>query len=149
MSQILDLIERISSIILFPIHPRTRKMLVEFGLNERIANISNLKLIEPVGYMEMVALTSRSKLILTDSGGLSKESSFAGVRCMFMVDLNVWPELEEIGWIVHMSSNNDKNIGLIDDLLNAPKLQDKPSFYGDGTAAKKIVDLIEQKTAKG
>jgi UDP-N-acetylglucosamine 2-epimerase len=148
MIQIIDMLSKIKSKIIFPIHPRTRKMIGEFGLNERINSISNLKLIEPVGYMEMVALTSHSKLILTDSGGLSKESFFADVRCMFMLDLKVWPELEKIGWVVHMSDDNDKNITLLNDMLNFSEMNDKPLFYGDGNAARKIVDLIEKQIAK-
>jgi UDP-N-acetylglucosamine 2-epimerase len=149
MIQIIDMLSKIDCRIIFPIHPRTRKMIDEFGLNERIDNITNLKLIDPVGYTEMVALSSHSKLILTDSGGLSKESFFADVRCLFMVDLKVWPELEEIGWIVHMSDDNDKNIRMINEMLIAPKMNDKPMFYGDGNAAVKIVDLIEKKFNSG
>ena len=66
---------------------------------ERISGIENLTMIEPVGYDEMVYLQSNCKVILTDSGGLSKESVFAGAKCLFMLGLSVWPDLERIGWI--------------------------------------------------
>lgn len=145
MLHILNIIQKVSCPILFPIHPRTKNKIEEFGLADFVHEISNLKLIPPVGYAEMVALTKHSKLIITDSGGLSKESYFADVRCLFMADLKVWPELEEIGWIVHTTQDNEVNLEKYNKLMSTEKMRKKPSFYGDGNAAQKIVDLIENR----
>lgn len=147
VEQIVSFLEKIESKIIYPIHPRTRKILHKFGLWEKLNNIINLTVIEPVGYVEMVYLQSNCKIILTDSGGLSKESVFAGARCLFMVDLHVWPDLEKMGWIKHINFDDKSSV---EEALNDMKA-DKPEkpvvdFYGDGHAAAKIVDCIEEYT---
>lgn len=145
MEQILSFLERVDCKILYPMHPRTGKMLHTFGLWERAKDIENLIIIDPVGYDEMVYLQSNCKVILTDSGGLSKESVFAGARCLFMVDIKVWPDLEEIGWLQHIYFDQEESV------RNALKvIGDKKAdkvhvdFYGDGHAAVKIVDKLEE-----
>ncbi|MCI9399464.1 MAG: UDP-N-acetylglucosamine 2-epimerase (non-hydrolyzing) [Lachnospiraceae bacterium] len=145
MSQILDFIEYIKRPIICPMHPRTYNKLKEKHLLDKAMNIAGFRIIQPVGYLETIALSSNSRMILTDSGGLSKESYFANAKCLFMMDLNIWPDLEEIGWIVKMSQNNEKNIRIIEQCFNSYEEdeQHKEMFYGDGHAAEKIIDLIE------
>lgn len=144
VKKILSLLEKIEMQVLYPMHPRTKKILHEFKLWERICSITNLQIIDPLGYKEMVHLQSNCKVILTDSGGLSKESSFAGARCLFMVDLTIWPDLERIGWITHIDF---EDVGSIEGALNIirEKKTEKQDidFYGDGHAAVKIVDCLE------
>ncbi len=145
MSHILNLIEKIKRPIICPLHPRTRAKLNEYGLMHRAINIDGFTIVQPVGYLEMIALTSNCGMILTDSGGLSKESYFAGVRCMFMLNLNAWPDLQQIGWIEYMLQDNQKNVNVINTFFDL-KMQARNNdemFYGDGHAAGKIVDLIE------
>jgi len=145
VEQILSFLEKVDSRILYPIHPRTKKVLHQFGLWERINNISNLTVIEPVGYVEMVYLQSNCKIILTDSGGLSKESVFAGVKCLFMVDLHVWPDLEAIGWIKHIDFDDEEKVKEALEEIKADKADKQTvEFYGDGHAAAKIADCIEE-----
>jgi len=68
--------------VLFPVHPRTRKI-IEQSLNaSRLGNAPGLRLLEPMGYLEFLALTSQARLILTDSGGLQEESTALGVPCL-------------------------------------------------------------------
>lgn len=145
IEQILSFIEKVESKILYPIHPRTKKVLHQFGLWERLNNITNLTVIGPVGYVEMVNLQSNCKIILTDSGGLSKESVFAGVKCLFMVDLHVWPDLEKIGWIKHINFDDEVSVEEALKDIKADKADKQTvDFYGDGRAAAKIVDCIEE-----
>jgi UDP-N-acetylglucosamine 2-epimerase (non-hydrolysing) len=68
--------------VVFPAHPRTRKALGEGGLLERARSFPGLRLVEPLGYLECLALTSRARLILTDSGGLQEEATALGVPCL-------------------------------------------------------------------
>lgn len=148
MTQILSFLEKVNKKILYPIHPRTKKMLEEFDLWERADNIKNLIMIDPVGYREMVFLQSNCKMILTDSGGLSKESFFAGVRCLFMLDLKIWPDLERIGWLKHIEFEKKKSVQEALDMLDSGQDEiafEKMDFYGDGTTAQKIVDVLEDK----
>lgn len=144
--RIVELLEQIEEKIVCPLHPRTKKVLLQFELWERILAIPDLYIIDPVGYLDMVALTANCRMILTDSGGLSKESFFAGVRCLFMVDLRVWPELEDSGWICHMYEDNKRNIEYIKEVFAGETPDNvRQNFYGDGNAAAIIVGEMEKR----
>ena len=146
MSQILALVESIHRPIICPMHPRTYNKLKEYRLLDRAMNIEGFYIVQPVGYLEMIALLINSGMILTDSGGLSKESYFAGVKCMFMLELNVWSDLESIGWIRKMSRMNKENVEIINDIFHSYGQIDNDNqhnFYGRGNAAEKIIDLME------
>lgn len=143
VEKIVSFLEMIKCKILYPVHPRTRKVLIDYGLWDRIFKIENLTIIEPVGYDEMVYLQSNCKVILTDSGGLSKESAFAGAKCLFMADLNVWPDLENIGWITHIDFDNKGSIENALNIMQESKAEKREvNFYGDGHAAEKIVGVL-------
>lgn len=146
MEQILAFLEQVPCKTIYPIHPRTKKMLQAHKLWERLSTIGSIQIIDPVGYEEMVSLQSSCRLILTDSGGLSKESVFAGVRCLFMADLNIWPDLEQAGWLQHIHFNDQSSIRAALKLIKAPKgPRLEADYYGDGHAAEKIADIIEKK----
>lgn len=148
MESILRLVECLGEKVICPLHPRTRKYLVEYGLWERAKAIDNFEMIEPVGYVEMVTLMQRAKLILTDSGGVSKESSYAGAKCLFMMDVEVWEDLVEIDWIHKV--NPESETSLKEALIFAKKAvriprEERPRFYGDGHAADKMVQALREK----
>ena len=148
MESIIRFIRKLDQKIICPMHPRTRKCLKEYGLWDDIQKINNLEIIDPVGYMEMVSLMQSARLIVTDSGGVSKESSFAGAKCLFMVDLDIWEDLIRTGWILKVNPEDQKSVEKA--LLfakEAKRVEEnaRPKFYGDGQAAKKIVDLLEEK----
>ena len=147
MESIIRFIQKLEGRIICPLHPRTQKCLKNFGLWEKVCHIDNLEIIEPVGYLEMVSLMKKAKLIVTDSGGLSKESSFAGAKCLFMVDLDVWDDLIKSRWILKVNPEDETSV--CEALMFAQKAErvdeDKcPKFYGDGHAAVKMVDLLEK-----
>lgn len=148
MESIVCLIEELDGKIVCPMHPRTVKCLKTFGLWQRINSIRNLEIIEPVGYLEMVALMQRARIIVTDSGGVSKESSFAGARCLFLVDLDIWDDLVNDGWILKVNPEDKQSVNdAIVFAKNAKRVEEskRPRYYGDGHAASKMVDLLEQK----
>ena len=146
MLQILDFIKKIDCKIICPLHPRTRKKLEEYGLDKIANEIQNLRFVDPVGYLEMVDLMVNCRMILTDSGGVSKESYFAGVKCIQMFGWTIWPDLEAINWIYKADFNNDL-VGALDFFRNGSlcDAEDCTDFYGDGAAAVKIVDILEHK----
>ena len=146
MLRIIELLEAVPYRIICPLHPRTRSMLMQFGLWKRIAVIRNLRIIEPVGYMEMAALLSCCRMTLTDSGGLSKESFFAGVKCLFMLNLHVWPELEQSGWILHQSGETQTDLAFLNAVFSQNRsVEERPAFYGSGNAGKVIVGEMEKR----
>ena len=81
---ILDAFEEIQREIalVFPVHPRTRHNLAQSGLAAQLARMPNLKLIEPVGYLDFLRLLSAARLVLTDSGGIQEETTILGVPCL-------------------------------------------------------------------
>jgi len=148
MEKIIAFIEKVNYNIILPLHPRTRKLLEVYGLEGRINKIPYLKITEPAGYKEMAGLLYNCKLLITDSGGASKEASFAGKKCIYMLDLNIWPELVENGYIQLMDAGNEEMTGRsldeIKNILSGGKQLSRAGFFGDGNAAGKIVDIIEK-----
>ncbi len=145
MESILNLVEKIGEQIICPLHPRTCRYLKEYGLMERAQKLENFQMIEPVGYIEMVGLMQRAKLIITDSGGVSKESSFAGAKCLFLLDLDVWEDLMREEWIVKIDPEKEESVKkalqLAKEAVRIPP-ESRPRYYGDGHAAAKIVSLL-------
>lgn len=148
MESILRLVERLSEKVVCPMHPRTKKCLQEFGLWERAKTLSNMEITEPLGYVEMVKLMQRAKLILTDSGGVSKESSYAGAKCLFMLDVDVWEDLVRIDWLHKVNPQNEESVAdALRFALQAKRfaVAERPKFYGDGHAASKMVKALRER----
>jgi len=128
--------------IVLPLHPRTKNILekLEIKLSE------NIKVIEPVGYLNMVWLIDNSKLIMTDSGGLQKEAYFFKKQCITLRDETEWIELVKNGFNTLVGSDKNKILEVYKN--NAEfKIQNlKLNLYGNGDASKKIIrELISAK----
>ncbi len=83
--------------IVFPVHPRTRKRMEEFGLGSRLAAMKDLRLCDPLGYLEVLGLTSQARLALTDSGGLQEETTALGIPCLTLRENTERPVTVEVG----------------------------------------------------
>jgi len=95
-ARIRRLLERVGALgmpIVFPVHPRTRKRLDELGLSARLPK--DLRLVPPVGYLDMLVLEAEARLVLTDSGGVQREAFFLGVPSVILRSETEWPELVE------------------------------------------------------
>ncbi len=125
--------------IVLPIHPRTKEKIEKIKLKEE-----NLRLIDPVGYLDMQVLTRYSSLVLTDSGGLQKEAYFLGVPCITLRDQTEWIELVECGWnrLIQVNDNLSKELNKWAQILEEKKLPERQNFYGDGYAAQKIATFL-------
>ena len=136
MENILDAFSKIEDIIIWPMHPRTRNRLKSFGLD--VHTIPNLKIIEPVGYIDMLSLEANAKKIITDSGGVQKEAYFMKVPCVTLREETEWVETLEEEANILVGTNQEK-------ILEAVYKKVNPSYknyFGDGHAAEKIVELI-------
>jgi len=120
------------SAIVFPMHPRTKKMIDAFGLNHLLVNI---KVIDPTGFLDMICLENNAKLIITDSGGVQKEAYFHKVPCITLRDETEWLETVLSGW-------NSLISPLSEDALSKAIQKAKPGKqideYGDGNSSKII-----------
>lgn len=126
--------------IVFPVHPRTEGKIEKLAF-DLAANTSNLKLIAPVGYLDMLMLEKNSFMILTDSGGVQKEAYFFGVPCITLRPETEWVETVEAGWNVLAPANKDQILETVSTFL-VP--DNRPPFYGDGTAAKECLRVLMQ-----
>lgn len=124
--------------VIFPIHPRTRKALSEYGVHIRSENVT---LIDPVGYTEFLKLMSHAKKVLTDSGGIQKEAYILKVPCITLRERTEWVETVADGWNVLVGADKEKIIEAIRDFKPASKQRD---IFGNGTAAISICQIISQ-----
>ena len=135
MSGILSAFNALDEPVVFPVHPRTRKIITEMGFQPK----PHVRLIDPVGYLDMVALLGSARLILTDSGGLQKEAYWLGVPCLTLRNETEWVETIEVGWNVLVGSDWNK---IVDAVNSFSPPDSHPALYGDGAAAVKCVDLL-------
>lgn len=140
LTQILKALARISLPVVLPLHPRTRKIVQELGLNSLLDRVNVL---EPVGYLDMIALEAHSLKLVTDSGGVQKEAYFAGVPCITMRDETEWVETVDVGWNRLTGADEEKILEAVERF--APPEQ-RPSIFGDGKAAEQIVTTFRQKS---
>lgn len=126
--------------IVLPLHPRTRKMLIEYKLEQYL---NTLIVIEPVGFLDMICLESNAKLIITDSGGVQKEVYFHKVPCVTLRDETEWVETVEAGWNVLTDvSKHNSIIPGIKDVTNFKGNRNDINEYGDGRASEKIIETV-------
>lgn len=148
MEKMLSFIENIECEIVFPMHPRTRKFLMEYGLWQRVQDNKKIIIMGPVGYKEMTSLINRCKLLISDSGGASKEASFVGKKCFFPLKLDVWPELVKLGYMNIVDIEDETSVRLniekIEQTLQMDKNLAAPSCFGSGNAAEAIVGTIRE-----
>lgn len=128
--------------IVFPIHPRTRSRIDMFNLKSKIRN---LQLVEPVGYLDMVRLEQSARIILTDSGGIQKEAHWLGVPCITLRDETEWVETVQAGWNALVGADTTQIVQTVRS-FTPPEV--RPTLYGDGQAAGRIVQIMAQYTEK-
>lgn len=141
LSQIISSLNEIAQEkeIVIPVHPRTRKV-----LKKNNYDISNLKLIEPVGYLNMVWLIDNCSLVMTDSGGLQKEAFFYKKPCITLRDETEWIELVENNYNILAGAERRKILSSFNSHMFSKKFDE--NLYGGGNASNKIVKiLIESK----
>jgi UDP-GlcNAc3NAcA epimerase len=129
--------------VVFPLHPRTRSALIKTGLYFQINEC--IKIMEPVGYLDMMMLEKNATLMVTDSGGMQKEAFFHKIPCVTLRDETEWVELVDLGWNV-LISPLDENI-VYQGVLNVLKgwgasTKTGENLYGGGKAAEKIAQLL-------
>jgi UDP-GlcNAc3NAcA epimerase len=125
--------------VLWPLHPRTRAALAGVGLLGPLG--AKVEIVEPLGYLDMVAAERNAAVIATDSGGVQKEAFFHQVPCVTLRDETEWVELVEAGWNRLVAPVDATKIaGTI--LASIGHRGDPIRPYGDGHAARKIVDCL-------
>lgn len=123
--------------IVFPVHPRTEKYLKQYGLWDKLCE--NVKVIPPLGYLEMLMLMTNSKKILTDSGGVQKEAYMLGVPCITMRENTEWVETVEDGWNALVGADYEK---IVDSIRNFEGSTSKKNVFGIGNSSENICKIL-------
>ena len=124
--------------LVFPVHPRTRDRLQRAGLLERLRQAESVRLLSPIGYIELAALVCNARAVITDSGGLQKEAYLAGVRCLTLRSSTEWTETVECGWNALVDLDPVRALAA----LEREPPPDRPALYGDGLAGERIVAAL-------
>ncbi len=134
---LLSIFQMLDLPVVFPIHPRTRQSLQAVS-----ASLPNVRLIDPVGYFDMLVLEENARAVLTDSGGVQKEAFFLGVPCITLRTETEWIETVAAGWNIVVGNDRER-------ILAAASKKDWPvskpaSVFGNGDAGEHIVRLLGQ-----
>lgn len=125
---------------IFPMHPRTRKNIED----RNIIVPSNVEVIEPLGYYDMLTATAGAKKVITDSGGLQKEAYFFAVPCITLRNTTEWPETLLLDW--NILEPCDSKMNLVDTIKNKKPKSDSPTLtgFGTGNTAHFVVDYLNK-----
>jgi len=125
--------------LVFPLHPRTRKLIYEQSLSHYL---DRLILLEPLSFLDMVALEQAAKTIVTDSGGVQKEAFFYNVPCITMRDETEWVETVHLGWNKLTGASSTAIVKSVHEIIESSCSAQPSAPYGDGRAAEKIIFQI-------
>lgn len=139
LASIVEALVRAGRPVVFPVHPRTRKNLGAFGLWDRLR--TKVKAIEPVDYLDFIALLMSAGKVVTDSGGVQKEAYFFGIPCVTIRDETEWIETLEDGWNALVGPETDDILHAIERFNPAGT---KSKSFGDGHAAERIARILDK-----
>ena len=135
LGRILEGLRRLDEQVVFPVHPRTRKVLEDAGLETP----PNVRLLRPLGYLDFTALASQARVIATDSGGLQKEAYWHGVPCVTLRDTTEWTETVAVKANVLVDDDPDAIAAAV---ASARMPDERPQLYGDGHASERIAEVL-------
>ncbi|MEW6609289.1 MAG: UDP-N-acetylglucosamine 2-epimerase (non-hydrolyzing) [bacterium] len=139
LTSLVESLVELNEKIVFPIHPRTKKVLKEYGLLSKLESSPYVIIISPVGYLDFLLLESGAKKILTDSGGIQKEAYFFKVPCITLRENTEWVETVEDGWNILVGTNKNQISQAVLEFNPQNKQRD---VFGDGKASEKIAEIF-------
>jgi UDP-N-acetylglucosamine 2-epimerase (non-hydrolysing)/UDP-GlcNAc3NAcA epimerase len=141
LANLVELLWRLETLTVFPVHPRTRAALERAGALPELEALDHLRLVPPLGYLDFMKLLAHASVVLTDSGGVQKEAYLAGVRCITLRDTTEWTETVELGWNTLAGLQPDTVLAALGELGRPAS---HPELYGGGRAGERIVAELEQ-----
>lgn len=126
--------------IIFPVHPRTRKRMHDLGLRARDPN--RFQLLEPIGYLEFLALQRRARVVITDSGGIQEETTFLGIPCLTLRDNTERPVTVELGTNELIGRDMNLLCTSVQKILAGQWKKGRIPPLWDGHASERIADVI-------
>jgi UDP-N-acetylglucosamine 2-epimerase (non-hydrolysing) len=143
LGALVEILQRVSAemTVVFPVHPRTRLRMEEFGLKGAVEALDNVRLIDPLGYLEFLDLMSRAAVVVTDSGGIQEETTFLKVPCLTLRDSTERPVTVELGTNQLLPLKPEIVFRAFREVLERPPSGQIPPLW-DGRAAERIVDVL-------
>ncbi|MGD2253552.1 MAG: UDP-N-acetylglucosamine 2-epimerase, partial [Anaerolineales bacterium] len=141
LRSILDGLAQTGRTVVFPVHPRTRKRIEAMvGIPNTGQLAGEVRMIEPLGYLDMLMLEQNADIILTDSGGIQKEAYFFRVPCITLRPETEWVETVDAGWNILVGTDSARIVQAVAEA----KRDDTgpPNLFGDGQASTKILDCL-------
>jgi UDP-N-acetylglucosamine 2-epimerase len=150
IEEIVDLLMRLQQPVVFPIHPRTRHKLASTrslrGLAKLLFEAKHMRVIDPVSYLDMLALEDNARLVMTDSGGVQKEAYFLGVPCLTLREETEWVETLEGGWNRLVGADPKRTVPIVNSLWNnngmRPVGRPNLAAFGGGKSAAFMVQKL-------
>ena len=145
-ARLLDALEAIGRElpIVFPVHPRSRKRIAEFGFEDRIGRLRNLRLCEPMGYLAFLSLIVDSRVVLTDSGGIQEETTALGIPCLTLRENTERPITVQMGTNVVVGAERERIAAEALHLAEGTRSQGCVIPLWDGKTAPRIVEILRR-----
>jgi len=137
LGALIEAMSRLDLPVVVPLHPRTRGRILEFGLKPG----GSMRTLEPVGYLDMLALQAQAACVLTDSGGVQKEAYYLGVPCITLRNETEWVETVAAGWNTLAGTDPDR---ILTAVRERTRNGTPPPIYGDGTTARRIATILTE-----
>jgi len=131
--------------VVFPVHPRTAGSLEKFGLLDRLRRIDGMYLLEPQGYLEFLGLTSRARLVLTDSGGIQEETTALGIPCLTLRENTERPITVTEGTNRLVGTRPAAILDAVGEVLAGGGGEPRRPEYWDGRASERIVNILVER----
>ena len=128
--------------VVFPVHPRTEKLLKSYGLYEELIGCENVTITKPLGYVDFLRLIHESYKVVTDSGGLQKEAFLCSVPCITIRRSTEWVETLDQGWNKLCAFDKDEIVDLVLSQVPEPKMNNSRLIFGKGNTSEIIRDAI-------
>jgi UDP-N-acetylglucosamine 2-epimerase (non-hydrolysing) len=141
LREILDSLSRVSEElnIIFPVHPRTRTRIAEFGVNS-----DRLRLLEPMPYIEFLSLQSRATVVITDSGGIQEETTYLGVPCLTLRPNTERPITVTAGTNILVGDNRERLTTELRNILEGKAKKGVTPPLWDGHSGDRISDILHR-----
>jgi UDP-N-acetylglucosamine 2-epimerase (non-hydrolysing) len=147
LGRILDAVEVVQREmpIIFPIHPRTLRNFKASSLNSRMEAMKNLRLIEPVGYLDFLNLVAKARVVLTDSGGIQEETTILNVPCLTLRENTERPVTVQMGSNQIVGTDPERIVAAYRQIMSAGgRTGQRPPLW-DGHAAERIVKILSER----
>jgi len=153
LEKLVEILEGLPMVAIYPMHPRTKNRLERFGLLERVEAIENLIVTKPLGYLDFLRLEKNAFAILTDSGGIQEEAIILNVPCLTLRYNTERPETVKAGGNVLVGLERERAIGylrrLMEDREFYESMANAPNPFGDGKSGKRIAEILLELYKRG